>query len=235
MNKDTEMTISASRPAQPAGESPAVRQLQIDVWGDLACPWCYIGKNRLDQAIASSPHADAITVVTHSFELDPAMSHDVKPNLEVLSAKYGISLAQARAMEDKVVALAQREALPFAVDRVLSNSFDVHRVLHLAGTFGLDDQLLGVLQRTLFGGQANAYDHTVIADAAAQLGIPRHRVEEVLASDEYADAVRADEAEARRIGVTGVPFAVFGGRIAIPGAASSEGYAKAIEQAWDRQ
>jgi predicted DsbA family dithiol-disulfide isomerase len=213
----------------------AANQLQIDVWGDLACPWCYIGKNRLDKAIASSPHADAITVVAHSFELDPAMSGEVKPNLELLSARYGLTMAQARAMEDKVVAIARREGLPFAVDRLLSSSFDVHRVLHLAGTFGLDYELLGVLQHTLFNGQANAYDHTVIADAAAGLGIPRHRVEEVLGSDEYADAVRADEAEARRIGVTGVPFAVFGGRLAIPGAASSDGYAKAIEQAWSQE
>jgi predicted DsbA family dithiol-disulfide isomerase len=228
------MTISPSRPAQPAGQSPAAGQLQIDVWSDLACPWCYVGKNRLDQAIASSPHAGAITVAVRSFELDPAMSHDVRPNLEVLSASHGLSLAQARALEDRAVAMAQREGLPFVVDRLLSNSFDVHRVLHLAGTFGLGDQLLGVLQRTLFSGQANAYDHTVIADAASRLGIPRHRVEEVLASDEYAGAVRADEAEARRIGVTGVPFAVFGGRAAIHGATSREGYAKAIEQAWSR-
>jgi len=229
------MTMSASRPAQPAGESSAVRQLQIDVWGDLACPWCYVGKSRLGKAIASSPHAGAITVVPRSFELDPAMSHDVRPNLEVLSARYGLSLAQARAMEDNVAALVQREGLPFAADRVLSNSFDVHRVLHLAGTFGLADEMLGVLQRTLFSGQASAYDHTVIADAASHLGIPRHRAGEVLASDEYADAVRADEAEARRIGVTGVPFTVFGGRAAIPGATTTEDYAKAIEQAWSRR
>ena len=224
------MTISASRPAPPADESSAARQLRIDVWSDLACPWCYVGKSRLDKAIASSPHADAITV-----REDFAVQLPPTPNLEVLSASHGLSLAQARALEDGVVAIAQREGLPFAVDRVLASSFDVHRVLHLAGTFGLADQLLGVLQRTLFSGQANAYDHTVIADAASHLGIPRHRVEEVLASDEYADAVRADEAEARRIGVTGVPFAVFGGGAAINGAASSEGYAKAIEQAWSRQ
>jgi predicted DsbA family dithiol-disulfide isomerase len=228
------MTRSTAQPAQPAGESPAAGRLQIDVWGDLACPWCYVGKHRLDQAIASSPHTDAITVVARSFELDPAMSRDVKPNLEVLSAKYGLSMAQARAMEDKVATLARREGLPFAIDRVLSNSFDVHRVLQLAGTVGLGDQLLGVLQRILFSGQANAYDHTVIADAASGLGIARDRVEEVLAGDEYAAAVRADEAEARRIGVTGVPFAVFGGRTALSGAASSDGYAKAIEQAWDQ-
>jgi predicted DsbA family dithiol-disulfide isomerase len=229
------MTISASRPAGTAGESAAARRLRIDVWGDLACPWCYIGKSRLDRAIASSPHTGAITVVTRSFELNPAMSGDVQPNLEMLSARYGLSLAQARAMEDKVAAIARREGLPFAVDRVVAGSFDIHRVLHLARTFGLDYELLGVLQHTLFNGQASAYDHTVIADAAARLGIPRHRVEDVLASDEFAGAVRADEAEAGRIGVTGVPFAVFGGRLAVPGAASGDGYAKAIEQAWSHE
>jgi predicted DsbA family dithiol-disulfide isomerase len=204
------------------------------MWVDLACPWSYIGKNRLDKAIASSPHADAITVVVRSFELDPTMSHEAKPNVEVLSASHGISLAQAQALEDKVVGIVRREGLPFTVARVLANSFDVHRVLHLAGTFGLADRLLDTLQRTLFSGRANAYDHTVIADAASHLGIPRHRVEEVLAGDEYADAVRADEAAATRLGVTGVPFFLFGGRAAIPGVTSSEDYAKAIEQAWSR-
>jgi predicted DsbA family dithiol-disulfide isomerase len=215
--------------------SATTKQLQIDVWADLACPWCYLGKHRLDTAIAASPHAGAITVVPHSFELYPDMSRAAQPNLDMLADSHGLSLAQARAMENKLGALAQREGLPFALDRLVANSFDVHRVLHLAGTLGLGDQLLGVLQRTLFSGQDNAYDHAVIADAASELGIPRRRVEEVLASDEYADAVRADEAEARRIGITGVPFAVFGGRAAIPGVTSGDGYTKAIEQAWSRR
>jgi predicted DsbA family dithiol-disulfide isomerase len=228
------MDISASPPAPQAHEPAADRQLQIDVWGDLACPWCYVGKGRLDRAVAASPHAGAITVVPRSFELDPAMSREPRPNLEMLAAKYGVSQAQARAIEDKAVALAEREGLPFSVDRVVASSFDVHRVLHLARSYGLADQLLGVLQRMLFGGRVNAFDHTAIADAASRLGIPRPRVEEVLAGGEYADAVRADEAEASRIGVSGVPFAVFGGRAAIAGAATGDGYAQAIEQAWSR-
>jgi predicted DsbA family dithiol-disulfide isomerase len=211
------------------------QQFQIDVWSDLACPWCYLAKSRLDQAIESSPHAEAITVVIRSFELDPTASRGAKPNLEVLSAKYGVSTAQAREMENKLAAVAQSEGLPFSLDRVIANSFDVHRVLHLAGTFDLADQLLGVLQRALFSGRVNAFDPGVLADAAGELGIPRTRVEEVLASDEYADAVRADEAEAVRLGVTGVPFTVFDGRTAIPGAASIENYAYAIEQVWSQR
>lgn len=102
------------------------------------------------------------------------------------------------------------------------HSFDVHRVLHLASTIGLADQLLGDLQRTLFSGRANVYDHAVLADASSHLGIPRRRIEEVLSSNEYAHAVRADEREAKALGATGVPFTVFDGRIAIPGATSIE-------------
>ncbi|MGH2936602.1 MAG: DsbA family oxidoreductase [Solirubrobacterales bacterium] len=224
------MTISTS--PHSTVEASTDRQLQIDVWSDLACPWCYIGKHRLDQAIASSPHAEAISVRVHSYELDPDMSDQARPNLELLAAKYGLSPAQAEHMEDKVAAIAHQDGLPFTADRVLANSFDVHRVLHLAGTFGLADQLLGVLQRALFSGQANVYDHAVLVEATTQVGIPRRRVEEVLAGDEYADAVRADEEQARRLGVTGIPFTVFDERIAIPGSTSIEGFADAIQQAW---
>jgi hypothetical protein len=137
-----------------------------------------------------------------------------KPNLELLGAKYGLSPVEALSMENKVGAIAHRDGLPFTSDRVLVNSFDVHRVL--ANTIGLADQLLGDLQRTLFSGRANVYDHTVLADFASRHGIPRSRVEEVLSSNEYADAVRADEKEAKTLGATGVPFTVFDGRIAIP-------------------
>jgi predicted DsbA family dithiol-disulfide isomerase len=227
------MTISS--PQRSSAETSAEKKLQIDVWSDLACPFCYIGKNRLDRAIASSPHAEAIIVRVRSYELDPGMSDEATPNLELVAAKYGLSQAQAERMEDKVAAIAHRDGLPFTAERVAANSFDVHRVLHLGGTVGLDDQLLGVLQRTMFSGQANSYDHAVLVEAASQLGIPRRRVEEVLASDEYADDVRDDEAEARRLGVTGIPFTVFDGRIAIPGAASIEDFAKAIQQAWGNQ
>ena len=223
--------MTSSTPTQST-EKATGTQLQIDVWSDLSCPWCYIGKNRLDQAIASSPHAKAITVKVHSFELDPAMSRQAKPNVELLAAKYGLSPAEASRMEDKVAAIAHHDGLPYTGDRMLANSFDVHRVLHLADTLGLADQLLGVLQRQLFSGEANVYDHAVLTDTASNLGIPRQRVEEVLMSDEYADAVRGDEKEARTIGVTAVPFTVFDGRIAIPGATTIETFTETINWAW---
>jgi predicted DsbA family dithiol-disulfide isomerase len=224
------MTIAS--PRRPAADASAGRQLQIDVWSDLACPWCYIGKNRLDRAIASSPHAEAISVRVHSYELDPGMPDEATPNLEVLAAKYGLSPAQAERMEEKVAAIAHRDGLPFTADRLVANSFDVHRILHLAGSAGIANELLGVLQRALFSGQANVYDHAALTEAASRLGIPRGRVEEVLSGDEYADAVRADEEQARALGVTGIPFTVFDERIAIPGSTSTEAFGAAIAQAW---
>jgi len=224
--------MTTSPPTQTSARASTGKRLQIDVWSDLACPWCYIGKNRLDQAIASSPHAEAITVKVRSFELDPGMSQEAKPNLELLGAKYGLSPAEALRMENKVGAIAHHDGLPFTSDRLLANSLDVHRVLHLANTIGLADQLLGNLQRTLFSGRANVYDHTVLANFASRLGILRSRAEEVLSSNEYADAVRADEKEAKTLGATGVPFSVFDGRIAIPGATSIEGFTNAINRAW---
>jgi predicted DsbA family dithiol-disulfide isomerase len=228
-------TMVIPSPPQSTTATSVEKKLQIDVWSDLACPFCYIGKNRLDRAIASSPYAEVTWVRVRSYELDPGMSDEAKPNLELVAAKYGVSSAEARRMDDNVAAIAQRDGLPFSADRVAANSFDVHRVLHLAGIVGLDDQLLGALQRTMFSGQDNIYDHAVLTEAAGQLGISPRRVKEVLASDEYADDVRDEEAEARRLGVTAIPFTVFDGRIAISGAASIEDFAKAIQQAWSNR
>lgn len=224
------MTIARSR--QPAADASAARKLQIDVWSDLSCPWCYIGKHRLDQAIASSAHSEAISVRLHSFELDPDMSKKARPNLELLAARYRLSLAQARAMEEKAAAIAHRDGLPFKAERVAANSFDVHRVLHLAASVGLANELMEVLQHALFGAQANVFDHATLVEEASRVGVPRGRVEEVLSSDEYADAVLADEEQARALGVTLVPFLVFDERIAMPGTTSVQGFTEAIEQAW---
>lgn len=222
------MTTSLPTEALPAAD----QQLHIDVWSDLECPWCYIGKHRLDQAIAASPYAAAITVRPHSYQLDPTLPERAVPNVERLAAKYGLSQAQAAEMDGRAAAIAHREGLPFVADRLLANSIDVHRVLHLAESLGRGYELLGALQHTLFSGGANIFDHGVLAEVASGLGIDRVRVEEVLSSDEYAAAVRADQEQARRLGVTGIPFTVLDERIAIPGSTTVEGFAAAIQKAW---
>jgi predicted DsbA family dithiol-disulfide isomerase len=209
-----------------------VTTLRIDVWSDIGCPWCYVGKKRLETAIAASPHAASIELVPHSFELDATASTDPVSLPGFLAAKMGVSLAEAVRMDGHVGAMAHDEGLPYTSDRVHANSFDAHRVIHLAAEHGLANEMLGVVQRELFSGHANVYGHAFLADAAAGLGIPRARAEEVLASDEFADAVHEDQAEAGRLGVTGVPFVVVGGRYGIPGAIAVSGYTQTIERAW---
>ena len=207
-------------------------RLLVEVWSDISCPWCYLGKHRLERAIAGSPHAGSIDLAFHSFELDPTASAEPRPLLEMLAATMGVSPAQAAEMDDRVGGMARAEGLPYTSERVVANSFDLHRVVHLADAAGQGGALLTVLYRDLFGGTANVYDHGYLADTAAGLGIRRERVVEVLAGDEFAEDVRRDVATAARLGVRGVPFAVLGGRFGIPGATSVENYAAGIEQAW---
>jgi predicted DsbA family dithiol-disulfide isomerase len=207
-------------------------RLLVEVWSDISCPWCYLGKHRLEQAIAGSPHAGSIDLAFHSFELDPGASTEPRPLLEMLAAKMGVAPEQAAEMDDRVGAMARAEGLPYTSDRVVANSFDLHRVVHLADESGQGGALLTVLYRDLFGGTANVYDHAHLADTAAGLGIDRDRVVAVLDGDEFAEDVRRDIATAAELGVRGVPFAVLGKRYGIPGATSVEGYAGALEQAW---
>jgi predicted DsbA family dithiol-disulfide isomerase len=208
-------------------------RMLVEVWSDISCPWCYLGKHRLEQAIAESPHAGSIDLAFHSFELDPTASTEPRPLLEMLAAKMGVGPEQAAEMDDRVGAMARAEGLPYTSDRVVANSFDLHRVVHLADQTAQGAALLTVLYRDLFGGTANVYDHGYLADAAAGLGIDRDRVVEVLAGDEFADDVRRDIATAAQLGVRGVPFTVLGKRYGIPGATSVEGFAGALAQAWD--
>jgi predicted DsbA family dithiol-disulfide isomerase len=210
----------------------ATDRMLIEVWSDISCPWCYLGKHRLEQAIAGSPHAGSIDLVFHSFELDPTASTQPQPLLDMLAAKMGVSPDDARAMDDRVGGMARAEGMPYTSDRVVANSFDLHRVVQLAETLGKGTELLTGLYRDLFSGTADVYEHKYLVEAAAGLGIPAERVTEVLESDEFAEDVRRDIATAAQLGVRGVPFTVLDKRYGIPGATSVEGFAGAIEQAW---
>jgi len=218
-------------PANDAGIAPVTGYLQIDLWTDLVCPWCYIGRHRLAQAIEASGHADRVNLVYHSFELDATTRHDTQPILDLLAEKYALSPADAAAMEARVAGLAAADGLPYSVDRLTSNSFEVHRVTQLAAEYGLAFEVFDELQRIYFSGTGNPFARETIIEIATAAGVPANEVEGVLDSREYADAVRQDERLAAQIGVTGVPFTVLDRRIGIPGAVSVEQFAAAIEQA----
>lgn len=238
------MTISSTQgPPSSSAEEPQNRLL-IDIWADVLCPWCYIGEERLAKAIADSPHAEAIDLSVHTFELDPQAPTDVISILDYVATKYGLTAAQAREMEENAARQAHAEGLEFTVDRPTHRTFDMLRLIHLANEYGAHEdgagahgagwQLLRALQDRVFTGHQDAFEHATLIRLGEQVGVPAAESRAVLTSDRYADAVRADHAQAQRLGATGVPFMVLGGHLGIPGATTVEGYAAAIERAWEQ-
>lgn len=192
----------------------------VEIWSDVVCPWCAIGKARFERALADFPHADEVEVCWRSFELDPSRPATTDVDyVSMLAAKYRTSPDQAQAMVDRMTATGAEEGITFRFDRARpGNTFDAHRLLHLAATHGRQH---AVKDRFLAGyhteGAAIA-DHDVLVELATEAGLDGDEVLDVLASDAHADDVRADEDEARSLGVNGVPFFVFDRRAAVSGA-----------------
>lgn len=186
----------------------------IEVWADLGCPWCYVGKHRLQRAIAQRADADRFKVRLRSFELNPDASGEPETIERAFVRSHGGDSRDVLQAERRIQELAQAEGLPFSLDRLNANTFDFHRVVHFADRVGLGLELFSAVQDRFFAGELNPFDPDALAQTAASVGLPPQRMREVLAGDEFADEVRADVAEGRALGVTGVPFTVFGRRFA---------------------
>lgn len=212
-----------------------MRLLSVQVWSDLACPWCYVGKRRLEAAIARLPEPAGIEVTWRSFELDPAAPRVGPAGVsyaERLARKYGTSDAEARGMIDRMTAVAAAEGLPFRFDLVRpGNTFDAHRLLHLARARGAQDALKERLLRGYLTEGEALGDPATLARLAAEAGLDGDEVRGVLSGEAYADGVRADEQEARRLGIHAVPFFVLGGRYGVSGAQPVEVLQQALSVA----
>ena len=211
--------------------------MHVEVWSDVVCPWCYIGKRRLERALASFPHAAEVEVVYRSFELDPeAPTEGFEPVLDVLARKYGVGVEQARAMQDRVTAVAAEEGLEYHLDRTLrGNTVAAHRLLHLAlaeGGASLQGALKEALLEAHFTRAENVADREVLRAAATGVGLDPERVDTVLDSEEYLADVRADIDQARTFGANGVPFVVVDRAYAISGAQPVEVFREALDRAW---
>ncbi|WP_221584345.1 DsbA family protein [Microbacterium sp. G2-8] len=213
----------------------ATDKLTIEVWSDVLCPWCYVGDERLEQAIVASGHAADIDVRVRAFQLDPQAPTTPTRNVDYLAQKFGKSDDEARAMDAQVQQLAHAEGLAYEIDRPTQNTLDLLRVVKLADEHGVGWQLMKAMQTELFGGSADAYGQDTIVRLATALGVPESEVRDVLATDRYADTVRADQAEAQQLGARGVPFTVLDRRLGIPGAVATEMYGQAIAQAWEQR
>jgi predicted DsbA family dithiol-disulfide isomerase len=213
--------------------------LRVEVCSDVVCPWCYVGKRRLEAALARFAHREEVELVWRSFELEvsaPPSSAEQGTYVERLAGKYGCSVAEAAAMVDNMTVTAAGEGLDFRFDLVRpGNTFDAHRLLHLALEHGVQDELKERLDAATFTEGSPVSDHSALRALATQVGLPEVEVDEVLTSDRYSDAVRADEAQALAYSISGVPFFVIDGRYGISGAQPADAVLQALDRAWSER
>jgi predicted DsbA family dithiol-disulfide isomerase len=209
--------------------------MKVEIWSDIACPWCYVGKRRFESALQQFEHADAVEVVWRSFELDPHAPrvHEESQN-ELLGRKYRLSAERVREMNERLTGEAGKEGLDFQLERVrVGNTFDAHRLVHLAAESGQADAMKERLMRAYFTEGGTVGEPETLRRLAGELGLDPRRADEVLASDAYAADVRADEARARALGITGVPFFAFDERYGVSGAQPAEVLLVALRQAYE--
>ena len=215
--------------------------MKVEIWSDVVCPWCYIGKRRFEEALSRFAHADDVEVVWRSFELDPTTvsALAVEKGLghaDLIAAKYGMSREQADAAIASMTRAAAGEGLDFHLEEsVRSNTFDAHRVVHLARAHGRQDAVKERLMRAYFTEGLPVGDRDTLAGLAAEAGLDRAEVERVLAGTEHTDAVRADQAEARALGIGGVPFFVVDRKYGVSGAQPADQLLMVLERAWSER
>lgn len=211
--------------------------MQIDIWSDVVCPFCYIGKSHLAQALAQFAHRDAVQVRWHSFELDPnAPERDDRPINELLAAKYGRTPAEVDAMQQRVIDMGTAAGLTLRpAQSIRVNSFTAHRLLQLAAAHQLQDAALDRLMRAYFTEGEDLSDHDSLIRLLDEVGLSETLVRDALDSGAFAESVRDDEKAAHALGINGVPFFVFGDRYAVSGAQPPEALLQVLNQAWDEQ
>jgi predicted DsbA family dithiol-disulfide isomerase len=208
--------------------------MQIEIWSDIACPWCYVGKRRFERALDRFEHRDDVSVVWRSFELDPsAPTTHHGSQAQLLASKYGLSPTQAEAMNARMTAAAREEGLDFHFESVrVGNTFDAHRIVQLARESGRQDAMKERLMRAYFTEGEAIGTPSVLERLAREAGLVPDRVRETLAGDAFVNEVRADELRARRLGINGVPFFVLDGRYGVSGAQSPDVLLEALRQAY---
>ena len=208
--------------------------MKVEIWSDVVCPWCYIGKRRFETALAGFEGRDEVEVQWRSFQLNPDQPRGVRTTHdEYLATKLRTSVDQVHEMNARVVGLAAAEGLRYDFDRYqVINTFDAHRVAHLGKAHGLDDQVQErFLSAQLEQGEV-LDDVETLVRLGEELGIPGGEIREVLAGDAYAAEVQADIDEAHALGINGVPFFVIDEKYGVSGAQPAEAFAQIVRQVW---
>ncbi|HEY7859042.1 MAG TPA: DsbA family oxidoreductase [Candidatus Nanopelagicales bacterium] len=208
--------------------------MQVEIWSDVSCPWCFIGKRRFEAALDGFAHKDDVEVTWKSYQLDPGLpDHYAGTELEYLSKVKGMSQQQVTGMFDHITGVAAAEGLSYDFDSLkVANSFDAHRLLHLARSEGCGDTVKEALLSAHFEHGQDTGDTEVLVGIGVAAGLAESDVRATLGSDRFAAEVRQDIAEARAIGINGVPFFVIDRKYGISGAQPAELFTNALDQAW---
>jgi predicted DsbA family dithiol-disulfide isomerase len=209
--------------------------VHVEIWSDIACPWCYVGKRRFEAALAGFEHRDDVTVTWRSFELDPTAPREREVDGAThLAEKYGTSRDQALAMHQRMTDVAAGEGLEFRFDLARGgNTFDAHRLTHLAAAHGLQDAMKERLMRAYLTEGEPIGDPEALGRLAIEVGLPEDEVRELLAGDRYADEVREDERTAAQFGIHAVPFFVVDRALGASGAQPAEVFGELLRRGWE--
>jgi predicted DsbA family dithiol-disulfide isomerase len=208
--------------------------VDVEIWSDIACPWCYIGKRRFEAALAQFEHGDDVRVTWRSFELDPtAPSEHPGDRAARLAEKYGMTVERAREMQQAMTATAAEEGLDFRFDVSRSGkTFDAHRIVHLAADHGLQDAMKERLLRGYFTEGRLMSDPETLVELAVEVGLGEDEAREALAGDRYAEQVRDEERTAHELGISAVPTFVIDRELGVSGAHPPEVLLRLLEQGW---
>lgn len=207
--------------------------MQVEIWSDVICPWCYIGKRRFEIALANFAQRESVTVIWRSFELDPKSPAQYPVTLEeMLAQKYGVSPQEAASMNARVTGLAKEVGLEYHLSKARpGNTFDAHRLLHFATSHQLGNQATERMMQAYFSESLAVGDRAALARLAPEFGIAESDALAMLESDDFSAEVRADEARAAELGISGVPFFVINKKIGISGAQAVDDFSQALQQA----
>ena len=206
----------------------------VEIWSDIACPWCYIGRRRFEKALGAFEHRDQVKVIWRSFELDPNAPRDYPGSVnDILAERYGMTRERAERVNQHVTELAAIEGLEYHLDHAHPvNSLDAHRMIHLAASHNLQSEMKERLQKAYFTEGAIVSDVETLVRLAVEVGLNADETRQMLASDLYLDAVRADQQRAYQLGIHGVPFFLLDEKFAVSGAQPTEVFTTALQRAW---
>jgi len=208
--------------------------MKVEIWSDVMCPFCYIGKRRFENALQQLPFRDEIDIEWKSFQLDPSVQHEPGKTIhQYLAERKGFSVQKAKELNDQVTGMAAAEGLTYDFDKaVVANSFDAHRFSHLAAKHGKGDAAEESLFKAYFSEGKNIADRDTLIQLGIDIGLEGTEVKQALEGDAYTQEVQQDIAAATTLGIRGVPFFVIDRKYAVSGAQSTEVFLQALDKSF---